>query len=62
MKNIEEYALDKKWNGYTRYQCPKCPYDSIDIPNFKEHLSEHAVKLIPVLEVMPLKINQTEVN
>jgi len=62
MKNIEEYALPQKWKGFVRYQCPKCPFDSIDIPIFKAHLAEHGPKLIPVPEAMSLKINQTEVN
>ncbi len=62
MKDLETYALKQKWHGHTRYQCPKCPFDSIDIPNFKEHIAEHGPTLIPVLDVLPLKINQNEVN
>lgn len=62
MFDPKKYALPRKWNGYTRYQCPKCPFDEIDINNFKEHLAQHGPRLVPVPEVLSLKINQTEVN
>jgi len=62
VKNIEEYAMEQKWHGRTRYKCPKCAFDSISIPNFREHLAGHGARLIPCPEIMALKINQTEVN
>jgi len=62
MKDIETYAMEEKWNGITRYKCPKCHFDSIDVPDFKSHLKQHGPKLIPTSDTMALKINETEPN
>jgi len=61
MSDFDKYILEGKWYGHTRYGCPQCPFDSLNLNNFKEHLEQHGIwPALPVEEPLSLTIPESE--
>lgn len=48
-KDIEAYRAGE-WRGYARWQCPRCPWDSLEASEFIKHLKGHGIKVGPANE------------
>jgi len=42
---LKQFDSGKRWKGFIVYQCPKCPFDSIDPGLFSKHVWKHVPKV-----------------
>ena len=42
LTDMSKYKEKKQWHGHDRYQCPRCPWDTIDKPaELQKHMIIH---------------------
>ena len=42
LTDMGKYKAKKKWNGHDRYQCPRCPWDTLNKPAaLRAHMVGH---------------------
>ena len=43
-KKIEKASVAKTWHGKPMYQCPKCPWNTLNSDEMDKHAARHAAE------------------